>query len=124
MEGKVTQVDNILKSVRGIEDLGVIKNLGQPELDIDLNQQQMALYGVATADANAVIEMAIGGKAASTLYEGIKTFDIRIRLPEQYRASVDDIGNLMVPDAKRLESADQGNCGHYHEDRSLPDLPG
>jgi heavy metal efflux system protein len=97
MEGKVTEVDNILKSVRGIEDLGVIKNLGQPELDIDLNQQQMALYGVATADANAVIEMAIGGKAASTLYEGIKTFDIRIRLPEQYRASVDDIGNLMVP---------------------------
>jgi cobalt-zinc-cadmium resistance protein CzcA len=97
MEGKVTEVDNILKSVRGIEDLGVIKNLGQPEVDIDLNQQQMALYGVATADANAVIEMAIGGKAASTLYEGIKTFDIRIRLPEEYRESVDDIGDLMVP---------------------------
>jgi cobalt-zinc-cadmium resistance protein CzcA len=97
MEGKVTEVDNILKSVRGIEDLGVIKNLGQPELDIDLNQQQMAMYGVATADANAVIEMAIGGKAASTLYEGIKTFDIRIRLPEEYRASVDEIGDLMVP---------------------------
>ena len=97
MEAKVTEVDEILKHVRGIEDLGVIKNLGQPELDIDLNQQAMAQYGVATADANAVIEMAIGGKAASTLYEGIKTFDIRIRLPEEYRASVDEIGNLMVP---------------------------
>jgi cobalt-zinc-cadmium resistance protein CzcA len=97
MEGKVTEVYNVLKGVRGIEDLGVIKNLGQPELDIDLNQQQMAIYGVATADANAVIEMAIGGKAASTLYEGIKTFDIRIRLPEEFRASIDDIGNLMVP---------------------------
>jgi cobalt-zinc-cadmium resistance protein CzcA len=97
MEGKVTEVYNILKNVRGIEDLGVIKNIGQPELDIDLNQQAMAQYGVATADANAVIEMAIGGKAASTLYEGIKTFDIRIRLPEEYRASAEDIGNLMVP---------------------------
>lgn len=97
MEGKVTDVYNILKDVRGISDLGVIKNLGQPELDIDLNQQQMALYGVATADANAVIEMAIGGKAASTLYEGIKTFDIRIRFPAEFRANVDDIGNLMVP---------------------------
>jgi len=97
MEGKVTEVYNVLKGVRGIEDLGVIKNLGQPELDIDLNQQQMAIYGVATADANAVIGMAIGGKAASTLYEGIKTFDIRIRLPEEFRASIDDIGNLMVP---------------------------
>ncbi len=97
MEGKVTEVYNSLKNIRGIEDLGVIKNLGQPELDIDLNQQAMAQYGVATADANAVIETAIGGKAASTLYEGIKTFDIRIRLPEEYRASVADIGILMVP---------------------------
>jgi len=97
MEDKVTKVYNILKSVRGIEDLGVIKNIGQPELDIDLNQQKMALYGVATADANAVIQMAIGGKAASTLYEGIRLFDIRVRFPEQYRVSADDIGNLMVP---------------------------
>ena len=97
MEDQVSKVYDILKTVRGIEDLGVIKNIGQPELDIDLNQQKMALYGVATADANAVIEMAIGGKAASTLYEGIKMFDIRVRFPEQYRTSVDDIGNLMVP---------------------------
>lgn len=97
MEGQVEKVYEILKTVRGIEDLGVIKNIGQPELDIDLDQQKMALYGVATADANAVIEMAIGGKAASTLYEGIRLFDIRVRFPEQYRASVDDIGNMMVP---------------------------
>lgn len=97
MENSATSVYNILKTVQGIEDLGVIRNIGQPELDIDLAQQKMALYGVATADANAVIQMAIGGKAASTLYEGIKQFDIRIRFPEQYRATVDDIGNLMVP---------------------------
>lgn len=97
MEDKIGSVYNILKNVKGIEDLGVIKNLGQPELDIDLDQQKMALYGVATADANAVIEMAIGGKAASSLYEGIKQFDIRIRYPEEFRKNVDDIGNLMVP---------------------------
>jgi cobalt-zinc-cadmium resistance protein CzcA len=97
MEDKANEVYDVLKNVRGIEDLGVIKNLGQPELDIDLDQQKMALYGVATADANAVIEMAIGGKAASQLYEGIEKFDIRLRIPEQYRRSETDIGNLMVP---------------------------
>ncbi len=97
MEDKVTDVYTILKTVRGIGDLGVIKNIGQPELDIDLDQQKMALYGVATADANAVIEMAIGGKAATTLYEGIRQFDVRIRFPEQFRKNADDIGNLMVP---------------------------
>jgi len=97
MEQKSTEVLNQLRMVRGIEDLGVIKNIGQPELDIDLDQQKMALYGVATADASAVIEMAIGGKAASTLYEGIRKFDIRIRMPEEYRNSAETIGNLMVP---------------------------
>ncbi|MBS1949154.1 MAG: efflux RND transporter permease subunit [Bacteroidetes bacterium] len=97
MEDKIDGVFNILKDVKGIEDLGVIHNIGQPELDVNLDQQKMALYGVATADANAVVAMAIGGQAASTLYEGIKLFDIRVRLPEQFRKTTDDIGNLLVP---------------------------
>ncbi len=97
MEGKVNEVYNVLKDVKGIADLGVIHNIGQPELDVNLDQQKMALYGVATADANAVVAMAIGGLAASTLYEGARTFDIRIRLPEEFRKTPEDIGNLLVP---------------------------
>jgi heavy metal efflux system protein len=97
MEEQSNAVYNVLKKINGIEDLGVIRNIGQPELDIDLNQSKMALYGVSAADANAVIEMAIGGKAVSQLYEGIRKFDIRIRFPEQYRATQEDIGNLLVP---------------------------
>ena len=97
MEAQANAVYRQLKTVEGIEDLGVIKNIGQPELDIDLDQSKMALYGVSTADANAVIEMAIGGKAVTQLYEGIRKFDIRIRFPEQFRATQADIGNLLVP---------------------------
>ena len=97
MERKVTQVYNILKDVRGVEDLGVIHSTGQPEIDVNLDQQKMALYGVATAEANAVVAMAIGGLTASTLYEGVRTFDIRVRLPEEYRKTPEDIGNLLVP---------------------------
>ena len=97
MESKVTEVYNILKGVRGVSDLGVIHSTGQPEIDVNLDQQKMALYGVATADANAVVAMAIGGLSASTLYEGVKTFDIRIRLPEEFRKTPEDIGNLLVP---------------------------
>ncbi|HEY1216623.1 MAG TPA: efflux RND transporter permease subunit, partial [Bryobacteraceae bacterium] len=97
MEQQSTKVYNVLKNIQGIDDLGVIRNIGQPELDIDLNQSKMALYGVSTADANAVIEMAIGGKAVTQLYEGIRKFDIRIRFPEQFRMTQDDIGNLLVP---------------------------
>jgi cobalt-zinc-cadmium resistance protein CzcA len=97
MEQQSTAVYNVLKKIEGIGDLGVIKNIGQPELDIDLDQSKMALYGVSTSDAQAVIEMAIGGKAVTQLYEGIRKFDIRIRFPEQYRATQEDIGNLLVP---------------------------
>jgi len=97
MEEQSTKVYNVLKKIEGIDDLGVIRNIGQPELDIDLDQSRMALYGVSTADANAVIEMAIGGKAVTQLYEGIRKFDIRIRFPEQFRMTQDDIGNLLVP---------------------------
>lgn len=97
IENKEDTVYQILKTVKGIEDLGILHNLGQPELQINLDQSKMALYGVTTADANAVIEMAIGGKAATQIYEGEKKFDLRIRYPEDFRNSEESIGNLMVP---------------------------
>lgn len=97
MENKVDRAYNVLKTVRGIADLGVIKNIGQPEMDINLNRNKMALYGVSAADANAVIQMAIGGVAATQLYEGIEIFDVRIRFPEEFRQNITDVGNLMVP---------------------------
>lgn len=86
-----------LKTVRGIEDLGILRNLGQPEFRIELDQTKMALYGVNMADAQAVIEMAIGGKAATTLYEGEKRFDVRIRYQKDFRNNQKKIENLMVP---------------------------
>ena len=89
----------ILKNVQGVNDLGILKNLGQPEFRIELDQTKMAFYGVTTANAQAVIEMAIGGKAASVLYENEKKFDIRIRYPVDYRDEQGKIENLLIPGA-------------------------
>jgi cobalt-zinc-cadmium resistance protein CzcA len=97
LEKIADSVQDAMQDVRGVEDLGIFKNIGQPELDIDLNQTKMASYGVTTADANAVIQMAIGGKAASQIYEGEKKFDIRIRYQPQSRSSEDEIKRLLVP---------------------------
>jgi len=97
LDDKANEVMRVLKHIKGVEDLGVLRNLGQPEFRIELDQQKMARYGVATADANAVIEMAIGGKAASQLYEGERKFDIRIRYQKDFRNTQDKIENLMVP---------------------------
>jgi len=97
LDKKADSVYSIMKDIKGIDDIGVIQSQGQPELHIELNQEKMALYGIATADCNAVIEMAIGGKAASTFYDGYKKFDIRIRFLPQYRMTEKEIGDLMVP---------------------------
>ncbi len=86
-----------LQTVRGIEDLGVLRNLGQPEFRIELDNEKMALYGVNTAAANAVIEMAIGGKAATELYQDERKFDVRVRYQKDFRDSQDKIENLMIP---------------------------
>ncbi len=91
------EVARQLSTVRGIDDLGLLRNLGQPEFRIELDQQRMALYGVNAEDANSVIEMAIGGKAATELYEGERRFDVRIRYPQEYRDTKEKIENLMVP---------------------------
>jgi cobalt-zinc-cadmium resistance protein CzcA len=60
----------------------------------------MAIYGVTKADAQAVIEMAIGGKTATIKYEGDKRFDIRLRYLKDYRKTEDDIMRLMIPTIK------------------------
>ena len=91
------QVKAQLTTVRGVEDLGVLRNLGQPEFRIELDNQKMALYGINTADANAVIEMALGGKAATQLYQDERKFDVRVRYAKDFRNTQDKIDNLMIP---------------------------
>jgi cobalt-zinc-cadmium resistance protein CzcA len=90
------QVDRLLKQVPGMQDVGIVKNLGQPELQITLDRQKMALYGITTAEANAAVELAIGGKAATQLYEGEKKFDVRVRYQFPFRKSEAEIGDLMI----------------------------
>jgi cobalt-zinc-cadmium resistance protein CzcA len=97
IESRAGQIENILKTVNGIEDLAVIKNIGQPELRIELDEVKMAQFGVTTADCNAVIEMAIGGKAVTQFYDGFKKFDVRIRFSKEYRKTEREIADVLVP---------------------------
>ncbi|GAB2532919.1 efflux RND transporter permease subunit [Spirosoma aerophilum] len=97
LEAKANEIRNQLATVQGIEDLGVIRTTGQPEMRIELDEQKLALYGVNKSDAEAVIEMAIGGKAATQIYEGERKFDLRIRYDRPFRSSELQISQLMVP---------------------------
>lgn len=97
LENKALAIQQQLARVQGIEDLGVIRTTGQPEMRIELDERKIALYGVDKADAEAVIEMAIGGKAATQIYEGERKFDLRIRYDQPFRSSEQQISQLMVP---------------------------
>jgi cobalt-zinc-cadmium resistance protein CzcA len=90
-----------LRKVHGIEDLGIIHLKGQPVQHIILDQDRMAAYNISTEDAQSVIEMAIGGKAATQKYEGERKFDVRVRYMPEFRSTDEAIGNLLVPTMQR-----------------------
>lgn len=99
LEDYADQVADAIRDVRGIEDLNVYRNIGLPELRIQLHDNKLARYGVDMANAQAVVEMAIGGRSATTFYEGERMFDVRIRFDKQYRDSDEKIGDILIPAA-------------------------
>ncbi len=91
------RIYKILKTVRGIADLGVIRNIGQPELRIELDEAALARYGIDKETVQSVIEMAIGGKSASMMYEGEKKFNIMVRYEKNFRENANAISKILVP---------------------------
>lgn len=97
LENYADQVANSIRDVRGIEDLNIYRNIGLPELRIQLHDSKLARYAVDVADAQAVIEMAIGGRAATKFYEDERMFDVRIRFAKEYRDDEVKIGGILIP---------------------------
>jgi cobalt-zinc-cadmium resistance protein CzcA len=96
IEGLATQVMDQMAQVKGITDLGIFHVLGQPNLDVKVNREKAARYGLNTGDVNTVIQAALGGTVATTLLEGDRQFDVAVRLPAQYRSSLEAVGNIKV----------------------------
>lgn len=97
LDGLADQVIKEIEHVPGIEDVGILRNVGQPELSVILDREKMAAYGIKIADAQAVLEMAFGGKTATQKYEGEKKFDVRVRYSREYRKDEKDMSALKVP---------------------------
>lgn len=97
LEQMADSVRAIMQSINGVQDLGIFKSLGQPELRVELDREKMARYGASVSEANNIVEMAIGGKKVSTFYEGERRFDIRVRYSPEFRRGEKEIGKLMVP---------------------------
>src|SRR5581483_8188532 len=96
---KAEEIAAILTTIRGVKDIRVEQLFGQPYLTIDIDRSKIARHGINVADIQEIIATAIGGKAATTVYEGQRRFDLILRFPEQYRHSVEPISNILVTDA-------------------------
>jgi cobalt-zinc-cadmium resistance protein CzcA len=90
------RITNILKTVPGIENVGLFHIVGQPNLEIEIDRTLCARHGVNVYDVERVVQAAIGGEAFTQMVEGEKLFDITMRLPPELRDDPEVINRILV----------------------------
>jgi len=96
LEATANQIEEVMKTVPGVADLGVMSELGQPNLLIEVDRQRAARYGVAPGDVNATVQAAIGGQAVTQVLDGERRFDVVVRFLPHFRDNLDAISNIPV----------------------------
>ena len=96
LEATGNQIVQVMKTVPGVADLGIMSELGQPNLLIRVDRQRAARYGVLPGDVNGTVQAAIGGQAATQVLDGERRFDVVVRFLPQYRSSIEAIANIPV----------------------------
>jgi heavy metal efflux system protein len=91
-----TQIRDEMSKVRGVADLGIFPVLGQPNLNIKVDREKAARYGLNAGDVNSVIQAAMGGAVATTVLEADRQFDCVVRYAPEYRDSINRIRDLKV----------------------------
>ena len=96
IERIASDVMHQMQQVRGIADLGIFHVLGQPNLNIRVDRRKAARYGLNTGDVNTIIQAALAGTNATTLLESDRQFSVVVRLPAEYRSSLEAVDKVKV----------------------------
>jgi len=99
LHDKAEEIAALMKQIDGVKDIKVEQIAGQPYLTIDIDRQKIARFGINVADVQEIITTAIGGKAATYVYEGERRFQLTLRFPELQRNSIGAIGEIRVKSA-------------------------
>ena len=104
LESKADEIVNVMRGVKGIEDLGLFRVLGQPNLNLVIDRQAAARHGLNMADVQDGVETAIGGKAVTQVLRGEQVFDLVVRYQAPYRDTKQAIENirLVAPSGERV----------------------
>jgi cobalt-zinc-cadmium resistance protein CzcA len=107
LEGKSDQIVGIMRSVKGIEDLGVFHVLGQPNLNVTVNREAAARYQINVADVQDAIQTAVGGNALTQVLKEEARYDLTLRYLPKYRDTQEAIENirLLSPSGERVSLA-------------------
>jgi cobalt-zinc-cadmium resistance protein CzcA len=96
LERLAKEVMAVMKQVRGVTDLDIFRILGQPNLNITVDREKAARYGLNSGDVNTVIQAALGGTQATTILEEDRQFALVVRLEPHYRDSMERASHLKV----------------------------
>jgi cobalt-zinc-cadmium resistance protein CzcA len=127
LETKGKAIKRVLEGVRGIKEITLVQELGQPSLTVNIDRAKIARYGLNVSDINGLIEAAVGGAAATQVVQGEKQFDLVVRLERQFRDNPEEIKNILVSTADGSQiplkefadiSVQNGASFIYREDNS------
>jgi len=96
LQQKTAEIAKVVAPIAGVTDLLTEVVAGQPYIAIQIDRNRIARYGINVNDVLSVVEIAVGGKAASQVYEENRFFDLTVRFPEEKRNSVKAIGDLLI----------------------------
>jgi cobalt-zinc-cadmium resistance protein CzcA len=107
LEEKADQIVTILGGIKGIQDLGVLRVLGQPNLNLTVDRKAAARYQINVSDVQDAIQTAVGGNALTQVLQGEARYDLVLRYLPQYRDTKDAIENirLLSPSGERVSLA-------------------
>lgn len=107
LEEKGDEIVDAMKDVRGVEDLGLFRVLGQPNLNFEVDRQTAARYGINVSDVQDAIQTAVGGNALTQVLVGEQRYDLVLRYLPQYRETTEAIENirLLAPSGERVSLA-------------------
>ncbi len=107
LEAKSDEIVNVMRGIKGVEDLGVFRVLGQPNLNIDVDRTAAARYQINVSDIQDAIQTAVGGNALTQVLKGEARYDLTLRYLPQYRNTQQAIENirLLSPSGERVSLA-------------------
>jgi heavy metal efflux system protein len=107
LEAKGDEIVSVMSKVRGVQDLGLFRVIGQPNLNYTVNREAAARYGINVIDVQDAIQTAVGGNAVSQVLDKEARYDVVVRYLPQYRDTEDAINNirLLSPSGERVSLA-------------------